>query len=67
MSAYIFWSWILLSEGGRVRCIAKNKDLDAEPNQPRRSKAHTEALVQGIELGKLWDDYGIVGDVVVSV
>lgn len=29
--------------------------------------AHTEALVEGCELGRLWDDYGIVGDVVVSV
>ena len=33
----------------------------------RRSQAHTELLVEGFELGVLWDEYGLVGDVVVGV
>lgn len=31
----------------------------------RRSQAHTELLVEEFELGMLWDEYGLVGDVVV--
>lgn len=31
----------------------------------RRCKEHTEALVEDFELGVLWDEYGIVGDIVV--
>lgn len=33
----------------------------------RRSKAHTELLVEEFELGMLWEEYGIVGDVVVCI
>jgi Plavaka transposase len=31
----------------------------------RRSREHTEALVSDFELGVLWDQYGLVGDLVV--
>jgi hypothetical protein len=31
-----------------------------------RCREHTEALVQELELGVLWDEYGLVGDLVVS-
>ncbi len=33
----------------------------------RRSQAHTEQSIEDFELGLLWDQYEIVGDVVVSV
>ena len=33
----------------------------------RRSQAHTELLVEEFELGVLWDEYGLVGDVVVCI
>lgn len=33
----------------------------------RRSREHTELLVEEFELGDLWDEYGIVGDVVVCI
>jgi hypothetical protein len=33
----------------------------------RRSQAHTELLVQEFELGMLWDEYGLVGDIVVRL
>jgi hypothetical protein len=32
----------------------------------RRCRKHTEALVEELELGVLWDEYGLVGDVVVN-
>ena len=31
------------------------------------SQAHTELLVEVFELGTLWDEYGLVGDIIVSV
>jgi hypothetical protein len=39
-----------------------------DPNSEglRRCREHTEALVAELELGVLWDEYGLVGDVVVS-
>ena len=33
----------------------------------RRSLAHTELLVEEFELGMLWDEYGLVGDIVVCI
>jgi hypothetical protein len=47
------------------RCTAPANDLDSN-RHVRRSHAHTEVLVEAFELGILWDEYGLVGDVVVS-
>jgi hypothetical protein len=33
----------------------------------RRSREHTELLVTELELGILWDEYGLVGDIIVSI
>jgi hypothetical protein len=33
----------------------------------RRSQAHTELLVEEFELGTLWDEYGLVGDIAVCI
>ena len=33
----------------------------------RRSQAHTELFVKQFELGMLWDEYGLVGDIVVCI
>jgi hypothetical protein len=43
-------------------------DLDA-PGAIPRTQGHTDTLVNtgGIELQELWDDYGIVGDIIVSL
>jgi hypothetical protein len=46
------------------RCTALANDLDSG-HHVRRSQAHTELLVEEFELGSLWDEYGLVGDVVV--
>jgi hypothetical protein len=48
------------------RCTAPAADLDSK-RHVRRSQAHTELVVEAFELGVLWDEYGLVGDVVVSV
>jgi hypothetical protein len=50
-----------------IRCIAPPDDLDRKPEAARRCKAHTELLVENLELGVLWDEYGLVGDVVVGL
>ena len=42
-------------------CTAK--DLTVAGGQ--RSHEHTEVLVSELELGVLWDEYGLVGDLVV--
>ena len=47
-----------------IRCDASNLDLDARAS--RRSRRMTNALVEQLDLGTLWDDYGIVGDIIVS-
>jgi hypothetical protein len=47
------------------RCTARPDNLDG-PSMLRR-REHTDTLVEMFELGVLWDDYGIVGDIVVSL
>ena len=48
------------------RCTARVDGLDDEICG-RRSREHTDMLVEAFELGVLWDEYGLVGDVIVSV
>jgi hypothetical protein len=45
------------------RCTARFGNLDGEGG--RRSRSHTDLLVSELELGVLWDEYGLVGDIVV--
>jgi hypothetical protein len=45
-------------------CSCTAKDLSVV-DSGRRSREHTEALVSEFELGALWDEYGLVGDLVV--
>jgi len=46
------------------RCTAPANDLDGT-GYVFRSHVHTETLVEELELGVLWDEYGLVGDIVV--
>ena len=48
-----------------IRCLAPPNNLDRRPEYAHRCKEHTELLVECLELGVLWDEYGLVGDVVV--
>jgi hypothetical protein len=48
------------------RCTATPKDLDGD-GAMRRTRDYTDALVEHLELGELWDDFGVVGDIIVSL
>jgi len=48
-----------------TRCTASPEDLEG-PSTLRFAE-HTAALAEAAELGDLWDDYGIVGDVMVCL
>ncbi|KZT03381.1 uncharacterized protein LAESUDRAFT_738265 [Laetiporus sulphureus 93-53] len=50
-------------QGWCPKCTARNTDLDGS-NNGRRSRNHTETLVRALELGELWVEYGLVGDIV---
>ncbi|KAG2110399.1 uncharacterized protein F5147DRAFT_745329 [Suillus discolor] len=45
------------------KCTALADGLD-NGTYGRRSRDHTEVLVEEFELGVLWDEYGLVGDIV---
>jgi hypothetical protein len=47
-----------------VSCLSPADDLDRPST--RRSHEHTDALLEGCTLKELWDDFGIVGDLIVS-
>lgn len=48
------------------RCTAPWNDLDSKQHV-RRSKAHTELLTESFDLRTLWNEYGLVADVIVRV
>ena len=46
--------------------MARADNLDND--LPRtRTREHTNTLVEELELGVLWDEYGLVGDIVVRI
>ncbi|KAF7329470.1 hypothetical protein MKEN_00209400 [Mycena kentingensis (nom. inval.)] len=49
-------------QGHCPKCLAPADNLD-EPHPPRSAK-HTETALASFGLKELWDDYGIVGDIV---
>ena len=50
-----------------LRCTAPQLNLNQTEGVTRRCQDHTELLVRELELGVLWDGWGIVGDVVVRL
>jgi hypothetical protein len=52
-------------QGWCPRCTAAKNNLDGGGG--RRSRQHTDVLVREFELGILWEEYGLVGDVVVCL
>ncbi|KAJ7654893.1 hypothetical protein B0H17DRAFT_1172027 [Mycena rosella] len=50
-------------QGWCARCTASNKDLDGPSG--RRSQPHTKALFDVFDHKTLWDDYGVIPDVLV--
>ncbi|KAJ7856211.1 hypothetical protein B0H14DRAFT_3643571, partial [Mycena olivaceomarginata] len=49
-------------QGWCARCNASSKDLDGEGG--RRSHAHTDALFDAFDHKTMWDDYGVIPDVI---
>jgi hypothetical protein len=47
-----------------TRCTVRLSDPNGEGG--RRTRDLTDLLVSQLELGVLWDEYGLVGDVVVN-
>ncbi|KZT18295.1 hypothetical protein NEOLEDRAFT_1184396 [Neolentinus lepideus HHB14362 ss-1] len=52
-------------QGWCPKCTGRNTDLDGDHSPSiLRSCEHTESLIELLDLGTLWSDYGIVGDLV---
>jgi hypothetical protein len=49
------------------RCRAPSGQLDGEDVYERRSRDHTDFLATMCEMGALYDNYGIIGDVIVRL
>ncbi|KZT20824.1 hypothetical protein NEOLEDRAFT_1074755, partial [Neolentinus lepideus HHB14362 ss-1] len=54
-------------QGWCPKCTARRGSLEGDGINIRRWCEHTEALVESLDLGTLWDEYGIVGDIVVCI
>ena len=48
-----------------LRCTAPADNLDGS-RYPLCSREHTEVISAKFELGELWDEYSLVGDIVVG-
>ena len=60
MYSYVDFCWLMTL----FRCTAPASDLDSG-HHVCRSQAHTEHLVEKLELGELWEEYGLVGNIIV--
>ena len=50
------------------RCRAPSNQLDDDDDvYERRSRAHTDFLCTRCEMGVLYDNYGIIGDVIICI
>lgn len=45
--------------------MAHPDDLDASALP--RTRAHSNAIAENLELGQAWDDFGLVADIVVRI
>ncbi|KIM75719.1 hypothetical protein PILCRDRAFT_13365 [Piloderma croceum F 1598] len=55
---------LCIVQGWCPKCTAPQFDLNQTEGVTRRCQDHTELLVHELELGVLWDGWGIVGDIV---
>ncbi|KZT18451.1 hypothetical protein NEOLEDRAFT_1184281 [Neolentinus lepideus HHB14362 ss-1] len=65
------WAWrqsallACIVQGWCPKCMGRNTDLDGDHSPSiLRSCKHTESLIELLDLGTLWSDYGIVGNLV---
>ena len=61
---WLFVWWILILMPQVSRCDAHWKDLD-HGDAGRWAHRHTEALFEAVGKNSLWDDYGIISDIMV--
>ena len=61
----VYYSIFLLSVLIGVRCTANADNLDAPAG--RQCHEHTDTLLEAFTLKELWDEYGIVGDLLVGI
>ena len=59
-------SYFVYMSDNQIRCTAQSDNLDNDPHRLPCNREHTNTLVEMLELGELWDEYGLVGDVVVN-
>lgn len=50
-----------------IRCTAKDSDLEEDTGIAFRHRKHSEVLIQEFSIAKLWDEWGLVGDIIVSM
>ena len=50
----------------RHRCDARWDDLDTKDTTGRRAHRHTEAVFEALGTKEMWDDNGIINDIMVS-
>jgi hypothetical protein len=60
-----YFSFLIMNDF--TRCTASAKDLDGSKFATPRCRELTDTLVEELELGMLWDEYGLVGDIIVSI
>ena len=48
-----------------MRCTANTDQLDADG--AAHSHVHMQALLEAFDLNEVWDAYGIVGDLIISI
>jgi hypothetical protein len=61
---FVFVYYFLFPYSSLTRCTAQPEDLEG-PLILHHCE-HTKMLVEAFELGDLWDDYGVVSDIVVE-
>lgn len=49
------------------RCQGHRTDLDGNLSKFPRTRYFTEEVIEHLTVGELWDDFGIVADVIVSI
>lgn len=48
------------------RCLKVRNELDGHAIGGRRAREHTEELLRVFDRGVLWDEYGVIDDLIVS-
>lgn len=58
------YSYLLLEYS--YRCTAADSDLEG-PGASYRHREYSDALIDGYSIAQLWDEWGLVGDIIVRI